>query len=56
MVPRPEQVEEEKTGRGGIVGKLRMIGDDAASILPSMEMNRELGGRTAVDSDCVYVD
>ena len=39
-----EQVEEEKTGRE-IVAKLRMIGDDAASIL---DMDRELGGRTAV--------
>jgi ferritin len=40
-----EQVEEEKTGRE-IVAKLRMIGDDAASIL---DMDRELGGRTAVE-------
>ncbi len=41
-----EQVEEEKTGRE-IVGKLRMIGDDAASIL---DMDRELGSRTAVET------
>jgi ferritin len=41
-----EQVEEEKTGRE-IVGKLRMIGDDAASIL---DMDRELGSRTAVEA------
>ena len=34
-----EQVEEEKTGRE-IVAKLRMIGDDPASIL---DMDRELG-------------
>jgi ferritin len=41
-----EQVEEEKTGRE-IVGKLRMIGDDVASIL---DMDRELGSRTAVEA------
>jgi ferritin len=41
-----EQVEEEKTGRE-IVGKLRMIGDDAASVL---DMDRELGSRTAVEA------
>ena len=35
-----EQVEE-------IVGKLRMIGDDAASVL---DMDRELGSRTAVET------
>jgi ferritin len=39
-----EQVEEEKTGRE-IVAKLRMIGEDPASIL---DMDRELGSRTAV--------
>jgi ferritin len=39
-----EQVEEEKTGRE-IVGKLRMIGTDAASIL---DMDRELGNRVGV--------
>ena len=39
-----EQVEEEKTGRE-IVGKLKMIGEDPASIL---DMDRELGSRTAV--------
>jgi ferritin len=39
-----EQVEEEKTGRE-IVAKLRMIGDDAASIL---DMDRELGSRPGV--------
>ena len=37
-----EQVEEEKTGRE-IVGKLTMIGSDAASVL---DMDRELGSRT----------
>jgi ferritin len=37
-----EQVEEEKTGRE-IVTKLRMIGNDAPSLL---EMDRELGART----------
>jgi ferritin len=41
-----EQVEEEKTGRE-IVGKLRMIGDDAASIL---DIDRELGSRTVVET------
>jgi len=41
-----EQVEEEKTGRE-IVAKLRMVGDDAASIL---DMDRELGSRTAVET------
>jgi ferritin len=41
-----EQVEEEKTGRE-IVGKLRMIGGDAASIL---DMDRELGSRTGVEA------
>ncbi len=40
-----EQVEEEKVGRE-IVTKLKMIGDDAASLL---EMDRELGGRTGMD-------
>jgi ferritin len=40
-----EQVEEERTGRE-IVTKLKMIGDDAASLL---EMDRELGGRAGVD-------
>jgi ferritin len=39
-----EQVEEEKTGRE-IVGKLRMVGDDPASIL---DIDRELGSRTGV--------
>ena len=39
-----EQVEEEKTGRE-IVAKLRMIGNDPASIL---DMDRELGARTGV--------
>ena len=37
-----EQVEEEKTGRE-IVGKLKMIGTDAASLI---DMDRELGSRT----------
>lgn len=37
-----EQVEEEKTGRE-IVAKLKMVGDDAASLL---EMDRELGSRS----------
>jgi ferritin len=41
-----EQVEEEKTGRE-IVGKLRMIGDDAASIL---DIDRELGSRTVAET------
>jgi ferritin len=36
-----EQVEEEKTGRE-IVGKLKMIGTDAASLI---DMDRELGAR-----------
>ncbi len=40
-----EQVEEEKTGRE-IVTKLKMIGDDPASIL---DMDRELGARAGVD-------
>jgi ferritin len=39
-----EQVEEEKTGRE-IVAKLKMVADDAASLL---EMDRELGARTGV--------
>ena len=38
-----EQVEEEKTGRE-IVTKLKMVGDDAASLL---DMDRELGSRSA---------
>ena len=38
-----EQVEEEKTGRE-IVTKLKMVGDDAASLL---DMDRELGTRSA---------
>ena len=37
-----EQVEEEKTCRE-VVAKLRMVGDDPASLL---EIDRELGGRT----------
>ena len=41
-----EQVEEEKTGRE-VVTKLRMIGDDAASIL---DMDRELGARVGVEA------
>jgi ferritin len=40
-----EQVEEEKTGRE-IVTKLKMIGDDPASIL---DMDRELGARAGAD-------
>lgn len=40
-----EQVEEEKQGRE-IVAKLKMIGDDAASLL---DMDRELGSRAGVD-------
>jgi ferritin len=40
-----EQVEEEKTGRE-IVAKLKMVGDDPASLL---DMDRELGARTGVD-------
>jgi ferritin len=40
-----EQVEEEKTGRE-IVTKLKMVGDDAASLL---DMDRELGSRAGVD-------
>jgi ferritin len=42
-----EQVEEEKTCRE-IVTKLKMVGDDPASIL---EIDRELGGRTNVGGD-----
>ena len=38
-----EQVEEEKTVRE-IVAKLKMVGDDPASLL---DMDRELGGRRA---------
>jgi ferritin len=41
-----EQVEEEKTGRE-IVGKLRMIGEDVASIL---DIDRELGSRTGIEA------
>ena len=41
-----EQVEEEKTGRE-IVTKLKMVGDDAASLL---DMDRELGSRSAGQS------
>jgi ferritin len=40
-----EQVEEEKTGRE-IVAKLKMIGDDAASLL---DLDRELGSRTSIE-------
>src|ERR687892_1341769 len=40
-----EQVEEEKQGRE-IVAKLKMIGDDPASLL---DMDRELGSRAGVD-------
>jgi ferritin len=40
-----EQVEEEKTGRE-IVTKLKMVGNDAASLL---DMDRELGSRTGVE-------
>jgi len=40
-----EQVEEEKTARE-IVVKLKMIGNDAASLL---DMDRELGSRTGAD-------
>lgn len=40
-----EQVEEEKVGRE-IVAKFKLIGSDPASIL---DMDRELGSRTAVD-------
>ena len=40
-----EQVEEEKTGRE-IVGKLKMVGDDPASLL---EIDRELGARTGIE-------
>ena len=41
-----EQVEEEKTGRE-IVTKLKMVGDDPASLL---DMDRELGSRSAVEA------
>lgn len=41
-----EQVEEEKTGRE-IVGKLKMVGSDAASIL---DIDRELGTRSGLDA------
>ena len=40
-----EQVEEEKSGRE-IVTKLKMVGDDPASLL---DMDRELGTRAGVD-------
>lgn len=40
-----EQVEEEKIGRE-IVAKLKMVGDDPASLL---EMDRELGARTGAE-------
>ena len=40
-----EQVEEEKQGRE-IVTKLKMVGDDPASLL---DMDRELGTRAGVD-------
>ncbi len=40
-----EQVEEEKTGRE-IVAKLKMVGEDAASLL---EMDRELGARVKAE-------
>ena len=40
-----EQVEEEKTGRE-IIAKLKMIGDDAASLL---DMDRELGQRSGAE-------
>lgn len=40
-----EQVEEEKIGRQ-IVAKLKMVGDDPASLL---EMDRELGARSGAE-------